>query len=142
MDDKYIIAGKVSRSKIVMDIKCRKLKKNDIEKLARNPQIKNTFFGRGFKHKQPKKKWNKAYLDLVLCASVGECFNLEYMLYLDEVADYVVQVKKKKIIIGGITFFVIAVIIAGIIYFSIEKANVSTLNETVGMVVRKAFSKL
>ena len=43
MNNEYVLRGKVERSKIANDIKIGKLKRSDIELLAKDPQIIEAF---------------------------------------------------------------------------------------------------
>lgn len=89
----YICNGRVEREKIAIDIKYRDLSKSDIDILVSNKKICDAFLGKSFSEKKPKSEWNKEYLDELTCAAIAECFNADYLYYLDEVADYVVPNK-------------------------------------------------
>jgi len=123
MDSEYLKNGEVVRAKIALDIKYRKLKGADLKKLVVDPIIKSAFFGASYNDKKPRSAWNKEYLDLLSYAAIGESFNQDYLLYLDAVADHVVKIKQKKFILAGITFVVIIVIIAGVVYISTTKGQ-------------------
>lgn len=112
MLSEYFIDGNVDRAKIAMQIKYRKIKRDAIEELCADPRIKAAFRGTSFPNKRPKKEWNAEYLDLLSYVSVAGEFNRDYLLYLDEVAEYVSKVKYKKIFIAGAV--IILVIIAGV----------------------------
>ena len=116
MDSPYIVNGEVVRDKIAMDIKYRRLKRTDIEQLCLNPVIQDAFRGSGYNDKKPKREWNKDYLGRLSYAVVGECFNREYLLYLDEVANFVSKAAVKKIVVAGV--IIMLVIIAGIIVYT------------------------
>ena len=113
MIDKYIINGDVKCSLIAMDIKRRILKREDIEILVNNTQINSAFFGNTYNDKKPKQFWDKSYLDLLSYASVAESFNRDYLLYLDEVAEYVNKSASKYSFVkkGLFGLIVIAVVI-------------------------------
>ena len=113
MSNEYIVNGDVQRDKIAMDIKYRRLKGTDIESICNDQKINGSFIGSVFKDKKPKQYWNKAYLDLITCAVVAESFNRDYLLHLDEVADFVSKATFKKVVIAGV--IIILVIIAGVI---------------------------
>ena len=115
MDNNYIVNGEVARDKIAMDIKYRKLDKSSIEQLCRDPKITSAFRGSGYADKRPKREWNKDYLDRLSYAVVGESFNRDYLLYLDEVADFVSNAIFRKIIIASI--IIVLVIITGVIVY-------------------------
>lgn len=115
MDNKYIVNGEVARDKIAMDIKYRKLDRFGIEELCKDPIVKNAFRGSAYTDKRPKREWNKEYLGRLSYAVVGEGFNRDYLLYLDEVADFVFKATFRKVIVAGV--IVMLVIIAGIIVY-------------------------
>ena len=85
-----------------------------------DPVIKASFFGEGYKDKIPKEQWTEQYLDLLGCAAIAECFNAEYLYYLNEVAEHVHKKKLEKKIVKWILRFVIpaagAVGLAGFIW--------------------------
>ena len=115
MINEYIVNGSVASEKIVYDIKKRKLKRADIDKLAADPRISAGFIGINYKNKKNKQEWDKNYLESLLTIAVAESFNWEYLLYLDEVADYVSKATfKKRVVAGGL---IVIVIIAGVIVF-------------------------
>lgn len=111
--DDYFVNGKVARNRIAQDIKRRILSRSDIENLVLDKRIRSAFLNETYNKKVPKKEWNKLYLDELTNVSLAECFNRDYLLYLDEVADFVTKVKFKKIILG--TVIVVLVIIAGVV---------------------------
>lgn len=115
MDNNYIVNGKVARDKIASDIKDRKLDRNGIEELCNDPIVENAFWGSNYNDKRPKREWNKDYLSRLSYAVIGESFNRDYLLYLDEVAEFVSKATFRKVIVGGVT--IMLVIIAGIIVY-------------------------
>lgn len=115
MVDDYITNGKVARDKIAMDIKYRKISRDEIEELCKDQRITASFIGSSYSDKRPKQEWNKEYLGRLSCAVVGEAFNREYLLYLDEVAGFVSKAKLKRVIVNGAVM--ILVIIAGIVVY-------------------------
>jgi len=115
MTNEYILNGVVSRNRIALDIKYRKLKRAEIELLVADPMISSAFIGSRFNAKKAKKYWNKSYLDELSYAAIAESFNSDYLLYLDEVAEFVSKAPFKKIIVAGV---IIALgILAGIIAY-------------------------
>ncbi|MCD8363749.1 MAG: hypothetical protein LUC98_12480 [Lachnospiraceae bacterium] len=117
---KYIVDGKVDRAHIVFDIRDCRLSESEIRELAKNPDIQDSFFGGEFGGKKPRDQWDKKYLENIVCAAVGESFNEEYLLYLNEVARYVNRSQKKnsfnnsKLYVAvGIAVF--AVIVVGVV---------------------------
>jgi hypothetical protein len=99
MANEYIVNGLVARDKIAMDIKYRELSHDALLKLCDNPQIKAAFIGSSFTQKCPKLMWNREYLDRLSYAVVAESFNREYLLYLEEVAEFVSKKTFEKFII-------------------------------------------
>lgn len=97
----YVVDGRVAREKIAMDVKYRNLNRTDLEHLAVNPDIQRAFIGDRYSDKVPKNQWTKDYLDELSYAVVGESFNKDYLLYLDEVAEYVSKKKNNGKIIAG-----------------------------------------
>lgn len=116
MDNGYIVNGEVARDKIAMDIKYRKINRDTIEKLCADQRVKSAFIGSSFPDKRPKQEWTKEYLGRLSYAVVGESFNRDYLLYLDQVADFVTKATFKKVIIAGV--IIVLVIIAGIIVYN------------------------
>ena len=116
MLNKYIKNGTVDRAAIAMDVKTLKLKRDDIITLCKVKEVQDSFIGQTHENKKPKKYWNKEYLDLLYWSVVAESFNLDYLLHLNEVAEFVSKAKFKKVIIAGV--IIVLVIIAGVIAFS------------------------
>lgn len=109
---KYIEDGTVIRTKIAMDINYRDIDSEDLPSVVNNSVVKAGFFGDGYNERVPKEQWTEKYLDELSCASVGECFNPEYLYYLNEVAEYVRGKKKKvssKLFMGAIVVAVAVV---------------------------------
>lgn len=115
MDKGYIVNGEVARDKIAMDIKYRKINRDGIEKLCADPRIQEAFIDVSFANKRPMREWTKEYLDRLSYAVVGESFNRDYLLYLDEVADFVSKATFKRVLIAGV--IIILVIIAGVVVY-------------------------
>ncbi len=139
MNSNYIENGAVRRDKIAMDIKYGRLDRAAIESLCDNPQIKAAFFGTNYADKKPRGLWNKEYLDLLSYAVVAESFNRDYLLHLNEVAEYVAKPTGRKLIervksAGNMRYnakdvsafrkilaaIVIALIVAGLIFLAIR----------------------
>ena len=132
MCDKYLVEGKVDRAKIAMDIKYRELKRDEIEMLLKDPRIKDSFIGTGYNDKKPQSEWSKDYLNILSYAAVAESFNRDYLLYLDSVADYVIKIKQKKILI--------VVVIAGVMYITTTKSTASSLSKNnIERLIRKYY---
>ena len=115
--DDYIIDGNVARSRIALDIKFRNIKRADIEQLISDARITSAFLGKTFDQKVSKNQWNKFYLNELSYAAVSESFNRDYLLYLDEVAEYVSEAQHKKDVIRGIGVFLIIFMISCIAFF-------------------------
>lgn len=116
MVEKYLRDGQIDSAAIAKDVQMRKLNEKDIRMLCADKRVQETFIGDRYTNKQPKQNWNKEYLDKLYYAVVAESFNLDYLLYLSEVADFVSKAKFKKIVIAGI--IIVLVIIAGVVVFS------------------------
>lgn len=93
---RYIVDGSVKRDRIVSDIKRGRISQNDIIELNQHKEIKAAYFGNTNLEKIDKNLWNERYLDELSLASVSETFCLEYLLYLNDVAQYVMSKDKKK----------------------------------------------
>lgn len=111
--DDYIVNGFVARNKIALDVKRRVISRAEIEQLVLDKRIQSAFLNETFGKKVPKKEWNKSYLNVLTNVAIAECFNRDYLLYLDEVADFVTKARIKKIILGAVV--VVLVIIAGVV---------------------------
>lgn len=113
MDNEYIRNGEVARNRIALDIKRRKLKRPQIEQLLADPKIAASFIGSSFNNKKPMKEWNKFYLDGLSYAAVAESFNRDYLLYLDEVSEFVSKATFRKKVVAGV--IIVLVIVLGVI---------------------------
>lgn len=113
----YIVDGRVAREKIAMDIKYRKLNRADLENIIADPRIQQAFIGHGYSDKVPKKQWTNNYLEKLSYAVVAEGFNKDYLLYLNEVAEYVTNKNKnvRNIIKIIILIGAFIVLIAGLV---------------------------
>ena len=102
---KYIENGTVIQTKIAMDINYSKIGSEDLPAVLNDPVVKASFFGDGYKKKFSREQWTEKYLNQLSCAAVAECFNPEYLYYLNEVAEYVRGKKGKtnsKLLMGAI----------------------------------------
>lgn len=106
----YIVDGRVRREKIAMDIKYRSLKKEDILALIENPVIKEAFIGKRYDKKKPQNDWNKDYLDTLSYAVISESFNRDYLLYLNDVAEYVNRKEKNSKMIIAFVVLLVAIV--------------------------------
>ena len=87
--------NKISRVKIVNDIKSRKLTRRDLEKLVREYEVQSAFIGKVYNNKLDKRRWNQDYLDQLTHRAIAESFNQDFLFYLDDVAEYV-SLKKRN----------------------------------------------
>lgn len=125
---RYIDDGKVKRDRIVADIKRGRITKDDVRKLVNEPDIQETFFGNGFNKKTKQSDWNSEYLDELALVSVSETFDKEYLLFLSDVAAYLIDQekkvdKKKKKTQLIVICIVILVIIGVLIAFFVSRSN-------------------
>ena len=112
---RYIDNGKVKRDRIVADIKRGRITNEDVQKLLDEPDIQDAFFGNGFNKNNDQSDWDSEYLDELALVSVSETFNREYLLFLSDVAAYLLDKEKKtenkkkrmQFIIGCIVLLVI-----------------------------------
>ncbi len=94
--NRYIVDGSVKRDRIVSDIKRGRISQKDIIELNQNKEIEAAYFGKTNLEKIDKRLWNVSYLDELSLAAVSETFCVEYLLYLNEVAQYVMAKDKKR----------------------------------------------
>ena len=78
------------------DVKRGRISKNEIIELDQNKEIKAAYFGNTNLEKVNRNLWNESYLDELSLAAVSETFCREYLLYLNEVAQYVMAKDKEK----------------------------------------------
>ncbi|MFI3253577.1 MAG: hypothetical protein R3Y63_04445 [Eubacteriales bacterium] len=109
--ENYIVAGKVKRNTIAMDIKKRKLTAKDIPELVSHPEIKASFIGTSFSEKTDPSHWTEEYLETLIYAVVAESFNEDYLLYLDQVAEKVSGKSIQKSAIGTLGLFAGVIVI-------------------------------
>lgn len=78
------------RGSLAQDIITRKIRgESAIRNLWNRKEINSQQIGKLYKNKRPKDEWNKEYLTKLFYSVVAESFNLDFLLYLDEVAEYV-----------------------------------------------------
>jgi len=129
--NRYIVNGSVKRDRIVSDIKRGRISKNEIIELDQHKEIKAAYFGNTNFEKIDRDLWNESYLDELSLAAVSETFCGEYLLYLNEVAQYVIAKDKKrernnkilKEILVGI--FVVLIVLAIVLIVSAKKETVN-----------------
>lgn len=134
--DDYIVDGKVARNLIAIDIRERKITRGDIEQLVLDKRIQSAFLNKTFDKKVPPNQWDKDYLEELTYAALAQSFNRDYLLYLDEVAEFVAQSSKRKKKIGtavcvtviAAACFLIGLVIWQICQYAAEKSEVSTQN--------------
>jgi len=117
--ENYMDDGRVNRVKVTMAVSSGELTRDDIISFCGDPRMKSAYIGTSYSHKCPKDKWDKKYLDKLVCSAVAESFNEDYLLYLNEVAEYVRGGKKKavfrvRLIIGAVALILIALAAAAI----------------------------
>lgn len=86
--------GEINSSRIAIDVGRGKLTHDNIEWLVSQPLVQEEFIGKTYTDKKPQKEWNKNYLGRLKLVVVAESFNKDYLLYLEQVADYV---SKRKV---------------------------------------------
>lgn len=110
MRPEFLRDGKFYRSAVVTEVRTRRLSRSEIKKLASDPEMQAEFFGDLTPYIRPKTEWDAPYLEMLSCAAGEECFNIEYLLYLRKVSDYVSQEKYQKLAIASIVIAIIAVV--------------------------------
>ena len=70
MGNEYIVNGEVSRDKIAMDIKYRKLSRDRVIKICNNPQVKAAFIGSKFSNKRPKQAFTPLWVAMAFRFSI------------------------------------------------------------------------
>ena len=130
---RYIVDGKVKRDRIVADIKRGRIDKNDILELDKIPEVREEYFEGEKLKKIDKSYWNNKYLDELSLVSVSESFGKEYLLYLRDVAEYVIASEEKKestnkLIKGLLIGAVIVLLIILAIAFLGSKAKKETVS--------------
>lgn len=128
---RYVVDGDVKRDRIVADITRGRIQKADIIELDRNPTISEAYFGEDSFIKQDKSTWSDKYLDELSLVAVSEAFGKEYLLYLNEVAKFVIEndnkrEKRNKIIKGIILGGIVVVLIVIAILFTTSKVKKDT----------------
>lgn len=119
MRPEFLRDGKFSRSAVVTEVRARRLSGDAIRELADDSEMQAEFFGDFSTYVRPKKTWDEAYLEQLSCVASEECFSLAYLLYLDEVADYVGKAGYRK----ARTFCAVGLmlIVVGVILWMIAK---------------------
>lgn len=137
--NRYVVGGTVKRDRIVTDITRGRIQKSDIIELDRNPIISGAYFGENAFVKQDKSTWSEKYLDELSLVVVSEAFGKEYLLYLNEVAQFVIDKEKKKekinkLIKGGVIGGIVVVLIVIAIMFMTSKEKKDTIALSVSSV--------
>lgn len=110
MKPEFLKDGKFHHGSVVSEIRARRLSGIALDQFANDPEIQAEFFGDLTPYVRPKSEWNEVYLAQLSCVADEECFNKEYLLYLDKVTDYVSKAKYRKLAIASIVIAVIAVV--------------------------------
>ena len=106
--DEYIKEGRVVRSKVAMAVVKGDLTRHDIIELCKDSRMKAVFIGSSYSPKCSNDHWTRDYIDELVCASVAESFNQDYLLYLEKVVSYMKEKEKNKL---GLFWKVVAGII-------------------------------
>ena len=107
---RYFENGRLKRGSIAMDIKYHKISHDELMSLISDPEVSKEFFGEPC-GKIPKEDWDQQYLDKLSLAAVSECFNKDYLLYLEQVANGVGGKKRStKLIVGGAAIVIAAAV--------------------------------
>ncbi len=133
--EKYISDGVVQRSKIALDVADGSISTFEIREICADQRVKQVYIGTSYDKKCSKEAWNDTYLDQVICASVAESFNQDYLLYLSEVGEYIRSKKpgkNRKMVIGVIAVVSIIAVIIGVVVWK-NMSNGSELKGRTGM---------
>ena len=96
MHNKYIENDKPIRARIVQDIIKSRLKGSDLETIMENDIIKAHLSTEPFLEKKDKSAWTREYLEDLFYPSGPKYFSREFLLYLNEVAEYVTSKEPQK----------------------------------------------
>ena len=87
------------RGAIVQQIISRKIRGEDaIRDLWKRKEINSQRIGNSYDKKRPESEWNDNYLTKLLYSVVAESFNLDFLLYVDKVAEYVSRKNPARVI--------------------------------------------
>lgn len=87
------------RGAIVQQIISRKIRGEDaIRNLWKRKEINSQRIGNSYDKKRPESEWNDNYLTKLFYSVVAESFNLDFLLYVDKVAEYVSRRNPARII--------------------------------------------
>lgn len=88
--EQYLRDGVISRARIALDIKRRRLRDPDeIRRLCEDPRVQAVFIGSAYSGKEPAREWTASYLDALIGVVGAESFNVDYLLYLNAVSERV-----------------------------------------------------
>jgi hypothetical protein len=122
MKNNYIRNGRISRTKIALDIKYRKLNRDGIEELVKDSKIQESYVNNNYDYKKPKSDWDEDYVDWLSRLAINVSFNRDYLLYLDTVSNHVYEKKRKRRNVYYLMIvIIIAIFITFIIYLKIKK---------------------
>jgi hypothetical protein len=123
----YIVNGNVQRSKIAMDVANGSVSKAEIRNICSDKVVRRSFIGNKYSNKTDSSNWDNEYLDKVVCASVAENFNEDYLMYLSDVGTYVRNKKDSglnmKVVIRAVAIVAVIVIMAGIVVWKIYNSG-------------------
>ena len=84
---------------IVQQIISRKIRGEDaIRDLWKRKEINSQRIGKSYDKKRPESEWNDDYLTKLFYSVVAESFNLDFLLYVDKVAEYVSRKNPARVI--------------------------------------------
>lgn len=84
---------------IVQQIISRKIRgENAIRDLWKRKEINSQRIGNSYNKKRPESEWDDNYLTKLFYSVVAESFNLDFLLYVDKVAEYVSRKNPARVI--------------------------------------------
>lgn len=96
--DRGMIAAS-DRGEIVQQIISRKIRGEDaIRDLWKRKEINSQRIGNSYNKKRPESEWDDNYLTKLFYSVVAESFNLDFLLYVDKVAEYVFRKNPARVI--------------------------------------------
>lgn len=87
------------KGEIVQQIISRKIRgENAIRDLWKRKEINSQRIGNSYNKKRPESEWDDNYLTKLFYSVVAESFNLDFLLYVDKVAEYVSRKNPARVI--------------------------------------------
>ncbi len=127
MNDRYIKNNKPIRAQIVQDIISRTLKKSDLETLLKNDIIKENLSFGPFLEKKDKTEWTRDYLEGLFYHTGTKYFSKDFLFYLEEVAEYVVNTEPQKNKQNNVYKYIYIVIII-VVFIVFLKSCISSMD--------------